>query len=88
MLENVRAWTWNGMDRRISEMSEQGKHQSAERCQKTTGNVGNIGVWNRKASEYGKHRKTSENIGNVGVWNRKTSETSECEIGMKIQGGV
>ena len=55
-----------------------------ERHRKTAGNIGNIGVWNRKALEYGKHRKTSENIGNVGVWNRKTLETSECEIGMEI----
>ena len=43
----------------------------------------NVGVW-----------KTSENIGNVRnvrVWYRKTSETSEtseCEIGMEIQGRV
>ena len=43
---------WN---RRILETSEYGKHQSAERCQKTAGNIGNVGVQNRKTSEYGKH---------------------------------
>ena len=48
------------MEQEISEMSEQGKHQSAERRQKTVGNIRNIGVQNRKMLEYGKHRKTSE----------------------------
>ena len=48
---------WN---RRISETSEQGEHWSAERCQKTAGNIGNVGVWNRKTLEYGKHWKTLE----------------------------
>ena len=86
--ENIGAWTWNGMEQedfrkvgvwRTSEcgkMSEdcgkRWKHQSAEQE--------NVGVW-----------KTSENIRNVRnirVWNRKTSETSECEIGMEIQGRV
>ena len=86
--ENIRAWTWNGMEQEdfgnvgvgkaleCGKMSEDcGKHQKCQSAEQE-----NIRVW-----------KTLENIGNVGnvrVWNRKTSETSECEIGMEIQGGV
>ena len=68
--ENIgKHWSmeWN---RRISGTSEQGEHQSAERCQKTVGNIRNIRVRNRKTSEYGKHWKTLE-----------TLETSEYGIG-------
>ena len=40
------------------------KHQSREsiRVWKTVGNAGNVRVWNRKTSEYGKHQ-SMENIG-------------------------
>ena len=58
-LEHGLGMEWN---RRISEMSEYGKHQSVERSRKTAGNVRNVGVQNRKMSEMseygiGRHRK-------------------------------
>ena len=84
-LENVRAWTWNGMEQEdfrnigVGKASECGKmSEDCGKCWKCQSvEQENVRVW-----------KMSENVGNVRVWNRKTSETLECEIGMEIQGGV
>ena len=67
---NIRVGKTSECRKMLEDCGKCWKHWSAERCQKTVGNIRNVRVQNRKTSEYGKHWKTLEML-----------ETSEYGIG-------